>query len=168
MLLAALKTWRRVYTPTLIFHGCRSEDFGVDLSRCTLTGNKWFSADAYYAGEYAWHLSDRGAPVRASVRLRAPAPAIECPVELRGGKFVEFLAGCFPAIPPDYSLSRHFQDSLAQHLLHAFAGSVRAYVSHGGSEILVPACEEWIDVCEFTNLPMTKSEYVALGGLVHR
>lgn len=165
-LVTTLKSWARVETPVRLFHGCRSGDQGVDVGARTLIGNKWFSQYPHYAGQYAWNMSALGTPVRATVHLRAAVSAVECPAELRGVKFVEFLADCFPQVPPTYALSRHFQDVLRSHLLLAFGGSVHAYLSHGGNEVLLPACEEWIVDCEFMTLPPTKDEYMAQGGLV--
>jgi len=165
-LVSAFKSWNLVKTPTLLFHGCRSGDYGVDVAQSRLAGNKWFSADAYYAGEYAWHMSAAGAPLRAAVSLNAPLNAVECPAEIRGTKFPEFLAACFPSQPLGYGLSRHFQDTLAEHLNQAFGGGVVAYVSHREMEVLIPNCESWLASCSFTALPATKAEYVEQSGLL--
>lgn len=159
-LVAALQCWAIVSTPTTLYHGCRSKDHGVDLDRHLLTGSRWFSNNAHYAGEYAWFHTDLGVPLRVSIELSGPLDAVQCPANLRGVPFVEFLHACFPDVQPGYGLSRHFQGVLGAHLEHIFHGSVRAYTSHENQEVLIPECERWISSSVFQSLPPTKLQYV--------
>lgn len=56
-LIEEIKRWPIVEIPRRIFHGCRDDDIGIDIENSKVQGNKWFSIDAGYAGDYAWHYT---------------------------------------------------------------------------------------------------------------
>jgi hypothetical protein len=165
-LLDALSSWGKRSTPVRLFHGCRSQDFGVDVASSSIKGDRWFSANAYYAGEYAWFHTEQGFPLRFEVHLFEPLIAIECPKQLRGERFVGFLESCFPEVGGGYGLSRKFQNSIGTHLQECFGGAVKAYISHSENEVLIPNCAQFIESCKLQRLPQTKQEYARLSGLV--
>lgn len=169
LLLEEIQAWPKLEVSGTLYHGCRDDDHGIDIPSNWIAGNKWFSKDPYYAGEYAWHFSrpETGTPYRLELRLKKPILAVTCPARPRGKDFPWFLAECFPKVPCGYGLSRHFQNVLAAHL-SASGRDVIAYLSHGGKEILIPTCESHTAVIGIKQLPRTKIDYITAQGLIEQ
>ncbi len=160
ILLNELSTWELVELPLAMFHGCQSTDIGVDIESRTLSGNKWFSTDVEYASGYAWFHTRPEKPTLGSrycaklELLGNSFKVIKRPSGFKG--FPDFLSKCFPDVSANYSLSRHFQTVLKDHL-HAIYGVDSHVIGYyypeiGGSEILIPECEKYIRVTEFVRL----------------
>lgn len=160
-LLNEIRNWAVVSIPTTLSHGCRSTDHGIDVSSGLIRGNKWFSVDSTYAGEYAWHWSrpKTGIPLLATVDVRSDLLAVQRP---SGIYFPIFLSECFPMIPAGYELSKHFQAVLAPHLIEVFGNSVRAYTFSDHKEVLIADCEDWICNATFKQLPHDKESYMRI------
>lgn len=158
-LLDNLKSWVVVSVPTILSHGCRSTDHGIDVASGSIRGNKWFSVDSAYAGEYAWHWSrpETGYPLLARVNVRSGLQAVQRPSGLH---FPAFLSECFPEVPAGYELSKHFQEVLASHLIEAFDESVSAYTFSDHQEVLIASCEDWVFNATFETLPPDKESYM--------
>lgn len=165
-LLDAIASWPVVKLPNVLYHGCRSNDLGVDAIARKLTGNKWFSINPVYAGHYPWHeVPGRlGIPLRARVVID-DIYAVNRPSTL-DCIFPQFLAECFPNHLEGYGLSRLFQDSLALHLRLTHQGRAVGYVALNEEEVLIPTCERWIKHVGFAQLTATKEEYLKAGGLL--
>jgi len=158
-LLNELRSWAIVSVPTALSHGCRSTDHGIDVASGSIRGNKWFSIDSAYAGEYAWHYSRPGTgdPLLTTVDVRSDLQAAQRP---SGICFPTFLSECFPTVPAGYELSKHFQTVLASHLIEAFGGSVSAYTFSNHREVLIANCENWVSNVTFKELPPDKESYM--------
>lgn len=164
MLLDSIVNWEKIEAPRTLFHGCHAEDVGINTKDASISGNKWFSIDPYYAGEYCWHFSrpEVGRRFRAEVALSDEVIGILRPENLNGERFPYFLKECFPEVPAGYALSKHFQDVIQQHLDIIYPDIPVCYISGGGSEVLIPSCELYIEVVEFTEMPNSKSEYAEM------
>ncbi len=160
ILLNEFSKWELVELPPEMFHGCQSTDLGVDIESRSLSGNKWFSTDVEYAGGYAWFHTRPEKPAPGSrycaklELLSNSFKAIKRPSDFKA--FPDFLSKCFPDVPSDYSLSRHFQTVLKEHLdaLYDVDSHVIGYYfpEFRGSEILIPECEKYLRVIEFVKL----------------
>ncbi len=160
ILLNELSKWELVDLPMEMFHGCQSKDVCVDIESRALSGNKWFSTDVEYASGYAWFHTRPEKPAPGSrycaklELLSNSFKVIKRPSNFKG--FPDFLSKCFPDVPSNYSLSRHFQTVLKEHLnaLYSVDSNVIGYYypAIGGSEILIPECEKYLRVIEFVKL----------------
>jgi hypothetical protein len=165
LLLKSLKAWQKIKLPIThtLYHGCHKEDKGIDTASMKLSGNKWFSIDSFYAGSYCWHYSRprNETNLLAKVELSQELIGVELDSSL-DGKFPCFLKECFPQIVKNYELSKYFQNVLEEHIRLAFPNTQNTptcFISMKGKEILIPNCEQYINVIEFTSLPQESSEY---------
>jgi len=167
LLLSALQTWEVRPVPDIFYHGCRSDDVGINTDSKSISGNKWFSTDQYLAGDYAWHFSRynpekvcTGNPLRLELQLISQIDAVVKPREINGKSFPEFLSDCFPEIPPGYDLSKHYQNVLTPHLNAVFPNqNIFAHMMKDGEEILIPACEAFIRIVNVVELPGRREDY---------
>ncbi|MFJ5330784.1 hypothetical protein [Pectobacterium versatile] len=164
-LLDEIRKWQIEDIPKVLYHGCQSNDFTVDIQSLTLKGNIWFSENEYYAGCYAWHYSREenppiGSRYCAKVEFNSPIKAIVRPDEFK--EFHQFLAKCFPSVEPGYKLSKYFQKALRQHLAEIYDDDKHVvaywYKGHNG-EVLIPNCERFIKSIYFKQLPDSKDAF---------
>lgn len=167
-LLAEMATWPTKPVPKVLFHGCRDGDLGLDLKSGIISGEKWFSIDPFYAGEYAWHWSrpDVGRTLRLELEVVHEHLAIERPDRLDGANWAHFLAECFPDVPPGYGLSYHFQRTLKSHIDALAVDGLHSYISNGGIEVCIPEVENFVAIRRQVILPKTKDEYREQNGLL--
>lgn len=158
-----IKGWEIINTPQFMFHGCRENDQGVDRKNNHLSGNKWFSPDEKYAGEYAWWATrdHTSTPLCAKIELRSAVRAVMRP-HMSYEQWSGLIFSCFLDAPRNYELSRFIQDIMGPHLLSAFSGEVGAFMSCEGKEVLLPSCEAFETQVAFYQLPTTKEEYLKL------
>ncbi|SDI38506.1 hypothetical protein SAMN05444503_111152 [Pseudomonas sp. BS3767] len=163
-LLDELSTWPIVSVPGRFYHGCCFGDQGVDVCANLITGNKWFSINRHYAGEYAWHFSrpQNAQRMRLELELTDPHLAISQPKHMGGENWAPFLAECFPGIG-GYDLSREFQNTLEAHINALGKPNVKSYYSYEGWEICIPNAERFVRIVSVTGLPNDKARYKALG-----
>jgi len=157
-----MRTWEICSTPRLLFHGCRENDIGVDWDNCLLSGNKWFSPNEKYAGEYAWWVTrdSTSTPLCAQIKMES-VQAVMRP-SMHTQEWFDLIHSCFPSAPSDYELSRFIQDIMESHICFAFGREVSAYMSCDGSEVLLPSCETFNIEVSFHQLPPIKGEYIKL------
>ncbi|MFU0490021.1 hypothetical protein [Pseudomonas syringae] len=162
-LLDELSTWPIVSVPDRFYHGCCFGDQGVDVCANVITGNKWFSIDRYYAGEYAWHFSrpENAQRMRLELELTHPHLAVSQPTYIDGENWPPFLAKCFPGVV-GYDLSREFHNSLESHLSALGNPDLKSYYSNKGREICIPSVERYVRIVSVIGLPHDKARYKAL------
>lgn len=161
-LLAELSTWPIVPVPSRFYHGCCLGDRGLNVRANVIRGNKWFSVDRRYAGEYAWHWSRpaNAQRMRLELVLTHPHLAVSQPRHIGGEKWAPFLAECFPGVS-GYDLSREFQNSLETHLVALGNPDVKSYYSNGGRELCIPRVQRFVKVVSVIGLPNDKVVYQA-------
>ncbi|WP_305844745.1 hypothetical protein [Photobacterium leiognathi] len=161
-LVESLKTWDIKEVQGILHHGCHGEDVGVQVGSLHLSGNKWFSKNSFYAGEYAWHFSrpSTGTRYRCDLELKTKITGVVQP-EFEGELgWHMFLKKCFPHVDSGYGLSKHFQNTLQDHLKVAFPEKeVTCYMTESQSELLIPNCEDFVSVKHFELLPDSKADY---------
>ncbi|WP_157813627.1 hypothetical protein [Pseudoalteromonas spongiae] len=168
-LLGEISNWQIVDLPKRFFHGCHSTDINININQNEIAGNKWFSTNEWYAGTYAWHFSRQENPDENSrycleLTARDNYKVILRPTHI--ASFPEFLRDCFPDVT-GYDLSRHFQNTLKLHLKELFGDgtSIIGYMwqdeGDGQDEILIPECENYLDVKRSILLPDCKDRYNA-------
>ena len=160
-LLKEIKTWSVVPIPMKMFHGCRSDDYGIDIPNLKIMGNKWSSIAPSYAGDYAWHQTRNHTALPYILELHATKElkAIERPLRLIG-EFIwpQFLKKCFP-LYSGYELSKQFEQSLCAHITEVFGNSINGYVAFNNEEIIVTNSEKYLRVKKCLELPMEKDDY---------
>ncbi|MFA0921652.1 hypothetical protein ALP73_200124 [Pseudomonas coronafaciens pv. garcae] len=155
-----IKNWEVISLPKIVFHGCCHGDRGLDLIKKEIAGNKWFSQDAFFAGEYCWHHTREHKFPKFRIELETnDIYAINCPDNLQGESWVPFLSECFPNVI-GYELSYNFQDSLKFHLEKLGKTNLLAFLS--GKEICIPEAEKHTKFREIIKLPNEKFQYVSI------
>jgi hypothetical protein len=159
--LKEIKTWNVVSIPMRMFHGCRDDDYGIDIPNKKITGNKWSSIDPSYAGDYAWHhtRNHTALPYILELYTTEELKAIERPQRLVG-EFVwpQFLKKCFPTYS-GYELSKQFEQSLCAHITEAFGNTINGYVAFNNGEIIVTNPDKYLRVKKCLKLPMERDDY---------
>ncbi|WP_281716324.1 hypothetical protein [Alteromonas sp. CyTr2] len=167
-LIEEIRTWDVVELPQRAFHGCRHDDIGIDILNLKISGNKWCSIDAAYAGDYAWHhtRNHQAVPYILEVLMTEQLTGIQRPKHLNGEAWAPFLGKCFPQYS-GYELSREFARSIVAHIKVALGNNINGYISYGGDEIIVTDTERYLVVESSLKLPMEKTEYLKIKGGVY-
>ena len=163
VLLTALSSWEVITVQARpLFHGCRADDFGIDVAWQQISGVKWFSARRGDACDYPWHVTREKSPAIpyvATVTLLPGLRAVVRPDDLTG-KFLPLLATAFPKVQ-GYDLSREFQSTLLEHLQALHGPAVNAYAfSRDLEELLIPESGKWVESIAFEELPFNRDDYL--------
>lgn len=161
-LLAEFRTWQVQEVEGPLYHGCKSDDLGINLRQSNISGIKWFSSNSGTAGDYAWfhtRSNSKGTNHLATVQIRTKLRAIVKPTDFSTTRWLNFLSEAFPDTNAGFGLSRRFQDALIEHLSHLYGNEVQAFAWKNQEEVLIPTCEKWISTISYSSLPPDQKTY---------